>query len=235
MQSLLVVGAAPDSIGAAVAHEAQSQDYDVVTAGITGTEKLNLDLKYPQAVRSVVRDINPDHVVCTAGVNYDGSVLDKDWMPLADYSMHNNWFGPMELLHQWCEHQTSKFTKGADRSVRPDKVLHWVAISSNSAHVPRSRSASYCASKAALSMGVRCVAREMKNYPFAIYTYEPGWVNGTPMSQGVLGRLGRGVEPSRTPGQKHLSKEELARMIVSNLALGEALNGCSLRVDGGEV
>ena len=116
---------------------------------------------------------------------------------------------------------------------------HFVAISSNSAHIARSGSAPYCASKAALSMAIRAEARDLARsydlHTVIAYTYEPGWLEGTAMSNDVASRY-PGMQPHRMLGlDAGLPPSRLAGMIAYNLRhCGRELNGCVLRVDAGE-
>lgn len=213
---LLVVGARPGSLGAAVAKAGYHAGFEVTTAGNSygPGENLRMDLTQIFSTNKLVERHQWDHVVCTAGVNLEGERL--------AVHMEANFFGPMNLLDAWVrchEHVTI--------------VRHFVAISSNSAHIARSGSVGYCASKAALSMGIRCVARAQAQKPLAIYAYEPGWLSGTPMSQEVATRLSG---PShRIPSGESVDPAQLAEMIITNIVRGDkSLNGCTLRVDGGE-
>lgn len=246
MPNLLVVGARPGSIGATVATLAGRDGWNVRTAGIEG-EDVALDAVQMQQCRDLMLE-GWHAIVCTVGVNLpESGVSMAEWQRIGMQSMDTNYAAPMTLLGAWLEYWTypdmDAKTNGDEWEEPPallhtqaaGQTLHFAAISSNSAHVPRSFSAHYCASKAALSMGLRCVARQVADKPFAIYGYEPGWIADTPMSRDVLGRLGPGQNPSRTPGAKHLLKEELANMICTNLTMGQGLNGSLLRVDGGEV
>lgn len=204
------------------------------TAGITEEEHKLPDLTLNGSI-AYMHDFfvekRYDHVVCTVGVNTPGTITGGGWIGALDKQMRSNYLVPMILLGEWC------------RSWRDTEALqgqpphHYVAISSNSARIARGGSGGYCASKAALSMGLRCAARQMAHLPFAIYGYEPGWLADTPMSKAVQMRLlSKGVDQlHRIPSKAPIYVADLARMIVNNIQIGgRALNGCMIPVDGGE-
>lgn len=226
---LLVVGAQAGSLGAAVKQAAEEQEWEVHTAGITGEEN-SLDLvnsTRPQ-VEWLVRSVRPDHIVCTVGINHPRRAYQSTSMWYADH-FAVNCTGPMRLLDAWLAY-------GPDGDV---PWQHFVAISSNSAGIPRSDSAAYCASKAALSMALRVRARDCAGHklPVSVYGYEPGLLAGTPMTaesrerfNGPLTRMkGIGLEDG-------LSPHGLAGHIVRNIGFGgPELNGVLLRLDAGEI
>lgn len=243
--SLLVVGARPGSIGEVIAQRAEKEGFFVGTAGLSKHEHFPLDVQRSEMIRDVVHVQPWHHVICTAGVNLEGGVSGTGWLGQVANSHRVNFMGPLILLSEWCRYWRDILDVGENlpakevdvRAVIRPEYLHFAAISSNSAHIARSKSLGYCTSKAALSMAVRCVAREMATHPagFVIYGYEPGWVDATPMSDSVQNRLdARDVVPHRIPGARTLKKDRLAAMVVHNLMLGGSLNGCVLRVDGGE-
>lgn len=230
---LLVVGAQPNSLGAAIADTARDEPYgwEVVTAGRSRAEDYELDLVHytDRELQILVSRLAPDHIVCTAGINHPREAYSSQAYWMAEH-FNVNATGPMRLLNAWL--------KQYGRSDIPSP--HFVAISSNSAVIPRSSSAAYCASKAALSMGLRVAARDaaIMGYGVSIYGYEPGLLAGTPMTAEVAKRFpntpltrmrGAMVEHGLTPSG-------LAGHIVRNLAFGgPELNGCLLRLDAGEV
>lgn len=237
-KALLVLGAREGSIGHFVARQAANEwggDWSVTTAGPT-SESVNIDLTNPldeftkESINAIVALKPWRSVICTIGVNSEG-VLDGKGQALTalDNDFQINVLAPLAILERWLRYwETSD--EGATN-------LHFVVISSNSAHVPRSTGLPYNTTKAALSMAIRCVARDIgrRDPRISVYSYEPGWVSGTPMSRSIEGRLPAGMAPTRTPGNRMLTREDLAKMIVNNLELGHALNGSTIRVDGGEV
>lgn len=232
---VLVVGARPGSLGMHVANAVRSRGSVAVTAGISG-EELACDVLADGMANldALMEAIRPQHVVCTVGINAPeprtGWVDPTDW-----YRWHfeTNVTGPMRLLEAFSGW-------AVEQAAYPSAHLrHYVGISSNSATIPRSLSAAYCASKAALSMALRVKAREASggDKGFIVYGYEPGLLAGTPMTQktaddfpGKLHRMrGRALDPG-------VSTAALAAQIVSGLQVpGAALNGVLLRYDGGEL
>lgn len=225
---LLIIGARPQSLGAHVRSVAESATkLEVTTAGLHA-EDLKVDLTKVAEVQPLIWKHGPwDHVVCTAGINLSGTISGEGWLASLESQMRTNYYGPMILLSQW----TGYWRKhGMEEGV----TRHYVAVSSNSAQVARSTSGGYCASKAALSMGIRCAAREMAEHPLAIWAVEPGWLTDTPMSRSVQTRLGEQA-PHRIPSGESISPLSVAVQIVSGITrIGRALNGCILRIDGGE-
>lgn len=231
--TLLVVGARAGSLGAAIAEEWATYGQPVVTAGISGEEDRHLDLVRNSitAMSGLIREVQPVHVVCTVGINEPQEGVD----PLHWYRKHLevNAIGPLRLLDafaEWAQGQLSE-TSGP---------RHYVAISSNSAFLPRTASAAYCASKAALSQGIRVEGREAcgGDRGWVAYGYEPGLLAGTPMTadsearfSGALHRM-RGERVARG-----IAPEALAEVVVSNLRGlgGPMLNGTLVRFDGGEL
>jgi NAD(P)-dependent dehydrogenase (short-subunit alcohol dehydrogenase family) len=238
---LLVLGARPDSLGGAVADTATNAGYEVITAGISGEEfELDLHLANPDTILEVLQESMPQHVVCTVGVNMpqpEGEVELRDW-----YRWHfeANVIGPMRFLEEF-----ARWTAEGFDPYKPFSLRHFVAISSNSASIPRTNSAAYCASKAALSQALRVKAREASggDNGFIVYGYEPGWLANTPMSNNIEKRFeGRGTSirnMHRMRGEALAAGvyvNALAAQIVAGLLVpGAALNGATIRYDGGEL
>lgn len=228
---VLVIGARMGSLGMHIADYAAELGMQVVTAGISGENY------YYHVVDSTAQDflhmLQPDHIVYTAGINEPG------W----DYDRHFavNCTGAMKLLGAW---RTVQSELAQVVPVDPRRFNHYVAISSNSAHIARTNSGPYCASKAALSMAIRVAARELarENSQTIAYGYEPGLLAGTPMTTRTAARLGGPEDPfgpvlHRMPGVdgRGLDPVYLAGMVVRNLfSAGRQLNGCLLRIDAGE-
>lgn len=199
---------------------------DVVAAGLTPdtseapcVESYHMDIQVTAHIRQVLDKVQPSHIICTAGINEPQPFVSHDWSLFADRAWLVNAMGPLRLLHEWLSH-------------RPQG--QFIVVSSNSASIPRRQSAPYCMSKAALSMGIRCVARELGGTPL-VYGYEFGLLAGTPMTvqsgADFAGPLHRMVGV-RGEG---LSVSTAARHITDNLMHGsEELNGCLLRMDAGE-
>jgi NAD(P)-dependent dehydrogenase (short-subunit alcohol dehydrogenase family) len=239
VNKLLIVGARPLSLGMRVQRLARYEGFNADTAGIT-TENHTLDISDTDVVHKFMKEHMWDHVVCTVGVNMEGTVEGKGWIKALETQARTNYLGPMILLSEWARvwRDAIKEARAGQDYVPIGLVRHFVAISSNSAHIARANSGGYCASKAALSMGVRCAAREQASWPFSIYGYEPGWLEGTPMSEMVRTRLQHTdvrAATHRIPGGRGINPDVLAALIVHNIKTSEkALNGCMIRTDGGE-
>jgi NAD(P)-dependent dehydrogenase (short-subunit alcohol dehydrogenase family) len=218
-KTLLIWGARKKSIGDACAKMWRDMfDGHVVTAGISGQEDFLVNTSDDEEVRAMYQKVNPDHVLCTIGRNESleeyGGPLEGWLQDLFDANVTT----PMSLLSTWLE-------------CDPPKGGHYVVISSNSAHIPRSQSMAYCATKAALSMAVRCAARDLQKADFdlTVYGWEPGLVKGTPMSDGKGGTRMLGLPQG-------ISRRSLAHQIVGALAFGGAeYSGTLIRLDNGEV
>jgi len=243
---MLVVGARKGSLGHWVKAIALERGWDAYSAGVSGEEDFKLDVANHADVYAM---FGPEDnglpewhsVVCTAGVNYEGSVQDQSIRGKLDQSFLINATGPLHLLHVWAEwwlyhlDETFMLTDENTGQQIPAFPLHFVGVSSNSAHVARSQSLAYCASKAALSMGIRCAARDLASTWLNVWGVEPGWLSGTPMSKEVNQRFGMGVPRHRIPGDRTVDPSALAHMIVRNINNWySSLNGCMLRLDGGE-
>lgn len=226
-ERLLVIGAKPGSLGEAIADHAT--EWEVFRAGVSG-EPYYVNANQPSSFREFINTYGiPDSIVCTAGTNLESSILGDVEHAMATQFVHNA-MGPLSILSEWL--------KGLGKPLPEMYGNHFVAISSNSANIARSASLGYCASKAALSMALRCAAREVAKTGLSIYAYEPGWIDGTPMSVDVQDRLDQkdfGAKPHRIPSGNGISADVLGRMIINNLKdHSGSLNGCLIRVDGGE-
>lgn len=235
MKSLLVVGVRPGSLGAAVAEAGEEQGWEVTTAGIKG-EDVYLDLTLPGTVKRFMFLNDFNGVVCTAGINPDSKVGAINFSRSLREALEVNTLGPLCLAESWVDTWRDKFknySRGPEEEYA-ETTFTFAAVSSNSAHIARSRSTAYCASKAALSMGLRCLARAVAEEPFTVMGWEPGWLAGTTMSKQVMERLQVGVPPHRIPGNREIYVPGLAHAIVTGLVGGNSLNGCMIRIDGGE-
>jgi NAD(P)-dependent dehydrogenase (short-subunit alcohol dehydrogenase family) len=230
MSTVLVVGARPGSLGDVIRKELAAQGFRVEVGGIT-RERHTIDLMRSSfaEIARLLQYIDPKHIICTAGVNEPTDSIND---PAKWYAKHFavNVTGPMRLLEGWR-------ALGAGREGVQES--HFVAISSNSARVPRTGSAAYCASKAALSMALRCVAREVSADPssrLSVYGYEPGLVAGTPMTEQTASRYPRQALTRMRPAElsEGVSAGALARLVVAGLRAGRAMNGLLVPFDADE-
>lgn len=192
----------------------------VFTAGMSVHEDFQLNVQEPGSVREVLDRVRPRDIVVTAGINIGEPIGSDSYSAASIRSIGVNFVGVMEVLNQWMK-------------LGPDQDGAFVAISSNSSHIARRGSTAYCASKAALSMAIRCAAREIGGRPL-VYAYEFGLLMGTPMTQGTEARFG----PSQTRmvgAEKGLDVLAAAKAISNNLvAPWHGLNGALIRLDAGE-
>lgn len=213
--TLLVIGCKPGSLGDHITSYARERGEEVLTAGISGKEDLTCHLEFPASIAQAIETASPNSIICTAGVNPQGDASGR-------FAMEVNYFGVMNVLDYWLP----RFANGGQ----------FVAISSNSAHIARTQSRGYCTSKAALSMGIRVSARENAARDALIYAWEFGLLEGTPMTEQVARRLGRSTGLTRMPGHpRGQSVAGAARLVVdAYIGADTALNGCTLRLDGGD-
>lgn len=224
---VLVFGARKDSLGDAVMSEAASAGYGVTSAGPNG-EDYHYHSDEDNAA-GLLEIVNPEVVVWTVGINSNASM---------ERHLYVNCVLPLRLIDSWL---VSLRTGGIPN---PNQPRQFIGISSNSAHIARTGSVEYCASKAAFSMGLRVKGREIARSwkHMSVYGYEPGLLAGTPMTRDTAARLSSmGYELGdqylhRMPGigPDGLDRYDLASMIVANLGNARSLNGCMLRVDAGE-
>ena len=231
MSKLLVIGARKDSLGESVAHQARGRWKEVITAGISGDEDLPLDATSSGQAWGIMSIHKPDDVVCTVGINEQCEVDDRNIYNQMMAHFDVNCAGVINLLGSWVNNRP-------EPDPQRDLLCRFVAVSSNSARIPRRRSAPYCASKAALSMAIQVAAREFAELApiqTSIYGYEFGYIDGTPMSQEMPSD---GRAPHRIPGSRSLAVYDAADIIISGLqdtALSYYANGNMIRIDGGEL
>jgi NAD(P)-dependent dehydrogenase (short-subunit alcohol dehydrogenase family) len=222
---VLIVGARPDSLGAAVRDSLQGNGLRAVTAGMWGEEK-HLDVTDPDNVHDIMMRVRPRQVVVTAGINRSFSLRADGARGAWHEHMAVNFIGVMTVLQEWLAMRSE---------VGGMKNGQFVAISSNSAHIARRGSLAYCASKAALSMGLRCAARETSEEGVLVYGYEPGLLAGTPMTAQAAQDFPGPLHRMPGVGQLGLSTRDFASLIASNLMHPtQALHGTMLRLDAGE-
>lgn len=220
-ETLLIIGAREKSLGDRVHVAAFRAGWDVITAGISGEEMIPCDITDEESLKELFSSVTVNHVLVTAGVNdRDNSLGDRN-MILRHLDV--NCAAVIDVLYHWTA--SPKFITGF--------VSHFVAISSNSARIARSNSTAYCASKAALSMALRCEARTRRGTP-VVYGWELGLLKGTPMTEQTEKRFG--PVQTRMPGlEDGLDTELVARHIFETIRYGgRGVNGCLFRLDGGE-
>jgi len=220
-ESLLILGARGKSLGDEVLLAATREGWDVVTAGVSGEEMETCDITDEDDVDGLLKSVNPRHVLVTVGIN-EGD-LTHGYQNLLLRHLDVNCAAVMNVLDRWSK--TPGFSEY--------QLRHFVAISSNSAHIARTNSTAYCASKAALSMALRCEARTRKGHP-VVYGWELGLLKGTPMTRETEQRFGS--SQTRMPGlPEGLDTGYAALQVFKFLQFGgRGINGCLFRLDGGE-
>jgi NAD(P)-dependent dehydrogenase (short-subunit alcohol dehydrogenase family) len=232
-RTVLVVGTRPGSLGEAIYLSLKAQGIDAIRADrpMEGLDSAvyRCDVLDRTDTRKMLRVLRPTDVVCCVGINLPD---DPMLLPALSGQFQVNTYGPVQLLMEALEYWDDE--PGVHIDVPTG--ANFVAISSNSAHIARSQSTGYCASKAALSMALRCIARNHGGRDgYCIWGYEPGWINGTPMSDDVMDRLGEYGRTHRIPGGDGLDKWVLADKIAHDLIYAQhGFNGCMFRIDGGE-
>lgn len=235
---ILVAGVSEGNLGFEIAHEVNyftnssrpiqmwglDHHRDVPIGGFpSGSSYQQKDLRVRK--QDLLRDLyGVSDVFCAIGVNDPDA--SREWI------ISINYVAIMNLMEMWLH------TRALANRSGEDFFGQFVVVSSNSAHVARSGSEAYCASKAAISMGVRCMARGVATSDLGgkaiVYGWEPGFIADTPMSV-KTGEQFPGVPLHRIPGGNPLSRTSLAKLMASTWALRDAsLNGCLLRIDGGE-
>lgn len=243
--SLLIVGVKEGGIGHAVWKRATDYaDEEMKVHGadlgdvVSEATCTNFDIRSANDRRCIMSKHEPCHVLVTTGINLYGmeDYSDPEWEKHFMEMLHVNTVGVLALAREWSDRMVGFERDG----IYSHMGWHFAAISSNSAHIARSMSAMYCASKAALSMGMRCLARDAarQGEHQALYVYEPGWVNGTPMSVTISGSEDNERQNARfhrIPSQLGLNKNDLAKVIMDNFTNGwNIMNGACIRLDGGE-
>lgn len=247
---LLIIGAAPHSLGEAVATVARTGVWSfekVATAGITPAseniphgvyEDYKLDVRNSGSINEILGAVCPDIVVCTVGINEPSSIESSYLGLVLQEAFSINVIGVLEVLRHFMKRPGSGYWNDGNGGTSKK----FVAISSNSARIPRRRSLAYCASKAALSMALRVAARELAGAEPScqVWGYEPGLLAGTPMTTATEQFFGEGDPETvlhRMPGfpAGGLNPVQLAQQIVNDVAnYTPALNGVMIPFDGGE-
>lgn len=229
-RKLLIIGARTGGLGAHMAEEARQLeprwgDGRVVTAGVSGDEDTYVDITDATTWTTLILNGQFTDVVCTVGVN--------DPQFGFDWHLKVNASGPLQFCDWWAFECAKQIEEGIP--------FNFVGISSNSAHVPRSPSAPYCASKAALSMGLRTLGRKYARQTggqVRIWGYEPGWLEGTPMSKDSAEALSDGFSPHRIPAgyDAGINPKLLCSKILDDMIIYSEMLQCTMqRIDMGDM
>jgi NAD(P)-dependent dehydrogenase (short-subunit alcohol dehydrogenase family) len=198
-----------------------------VTAGI-GDEEEKMDVRRGALVKEVLNAVCPDIVLCTVGINEPAGITTSALGLVLEQSFHVNTIGVLTVLHHFLHAPVSGHWEGLP-------LKKFVAISSNSARIARRRSLAYCASKAALSMGLRVAAREIAGGDACLWGYEPGLLADTPMTNAVATTHDGPLHRMPGVGPAGLAVGPLAAKIVHDVATaGPGYHGLLIPYDAGE-
>lgn len=204
-------------------------------ADLIKTDKRVCDVTSLVDVHDKVRSMKPTHVVYSAGItrlDWISQYHPQDFVNM----LQVNVIGFANVMNALAIRETRW------PSVTPPSV---VAISSDAANRPMRTSLAYCASKAALDMAIRVAARELAPKGWRVNGVAPGKVADTPMTDYVDRRVleVRGwtkefadsyeKSSSNLPGQRPVTKEEVAEVVRAVLFGPPALNGVIVPVNGG--
>jgi len=131
---------------------------------------------------------------------------------------------------------------GAHVAMYPESELRVAVVVSDAAEKPMRTSTAYCASKAALAMSVKTLARELA--PAAIIVgVSPGVVEGTGMTRQLEEDIpatrnwtkdqARAYENSGSVLGRRITQDEVAEALMFALRGPEALNGSIITLNGG--
>lgn len=221
---LWVIGT-DSGLGSHIAAMAGPDGWEVIA-----TTREQCDVRDGSDIRGIIKAHGPfDGVVYCAGVN------------------HLAWSQDIEERHIWDTFDVN--VAGFIRVVRSlaqiqrDRPTSLVAISSDAAHTPMRTSTAYCASKAALSMAVRCVAREHAP-TWRVNAIQPAAIAGTEMSRYVDQTVpelrnwspneAADRELSSSPMGRRATMGEVAALTLSVLAGPEYLTGSLIDITGGK-
>lgn len=225
-RALVIGGATPDSIGAAIAERLLELGLIVTVPNQWDLDVRKDATQYPFAEN--VRTWSPDYVVYSAGIN------ELDWI----YHLSQKTFEDIMEVNVW---GFINVIKGLQLTGRAYSVL---AVTSDAAVRPMRTSIAYCASKAALNMAIRVASRELAQDGWRINGIAPGKVEGTAMTRYVDERVVeiRGWTPefadhyevSNSPIKRPVTTREVA-LVAADVLLSDSLawTGDIISVNGG--
>ena len=241
----LVVGAGTKgNIGYATAEKLRSEGYSVIISDIKFDHdyftQLTTDITSEQEVAGLIKAIKNnfgklDLIVNSSGVNILG--------PITDYSLEDfNKTIAVNLTSNFLLLQNYVNEFGGDGLYKK-----FVAITSDTAMIPKSSSFAYGASKAGANQFLRCTARELNKYhedPWLITGLALGRVM-TPMDNQTIEDLmdqrnitreeAEGMLSANIPMGRGLAVEEVADWVHFLATKGEFASGNIIRLDGGQV
>jgi NAD(P)-dependent dehydrogenase (short-subunit alcohol dehydrogenase family) len=186
------------------------------------------DVRQPDQVYEKVFSFRPTHLVYSAGINNLQWIKDSTPEEFGQL-LAVNVIGFQTVLSAMLK-----------VGIRGASV---VAISSDAASRPMRTSLMYCASKAALTMAVRCAARELASYGWRVNSVSPGKVADTGMTSYVDSRVpglrgwtpeyASAYEANSSPLGRPLTKEEVAWTVLDVLFGVNGLTGADIVINGG--
>lgn len=192
--------------------------------------RLALDVTNRTSIKAVMLREGPfSDIVYSAGINQLGWVGDRQ-------------IG-LKMVDQF-DTNCAGFVSVISEHLRcwPEQATSAVAVSSDAGGIPMRGSVAYCASKAALNMAVRVMARELAPL-YRINAISPGMVEDTPMTDYIDQTIPafRGWTPDQalnyerqgTPTRRRATREEVAEAIVWALLGPEQMTGTIIDVNGG--
>jgi NAD(P)-dependent dehydrogenase (short-subunit alcohol dehydrogenase family) len=192
--------------------------------------KEEMDVISDTDVSIYIRTHGPySHIVYSAGANQLAWVSDKaiDFIMLDLYDV--NCAGFVMTISKHLYHF-------------PESPMSVVAVSSDAGRIPMRGSVAYCASKAALNMAVKVLARELAPI-HRINAVAPGMVDDTLMTEYIDRTLpdfrgwtvehAHDYEIQNTPTRRRATRQEVADTIVWVLTGPAQMTGAIVEINGG--
>lgn len=189
-----------------------------------------LDVTSFAMVNGYLKELQPTHILYSAGVNY------LEWIGKLDYA---------EIAHLF-DVNVQGFIRVIDAMWRHNSEMRGVstvAITSDAAWRPMRTSIGYCASKAALEMAIRVASRELAPSGWRVNGVAPGKVSNTRMTDYVDARVQeiRGwtaeyaeeYERASSAIGRPVAPIEVAEVVWSVLTGPNAMTGEIVAVNGG--
>ncbi|WMI33153.1 oxidoreductase [Microbacterium phage RikSengupta] len=189
-----------------------------------------LDVRDQASIDTYMMNFGPfDEIVYSAGVSQLKWIQDLNWRDI-DKVLDVNVAGTILVAT-------------AHSKLFPEHPgVRYAVIVSDAAHTPMRGSISYCVSKAAAEMAVRCMARELAP-SWTVVGISPGVVEGTAMTEALAKEIpefrGWTEDQAREyegtpPIGRRVTKREVAETVLFALTGPQALNGSILTINGGK-
>lgn len=190
----------------------------------------NLNVTDRIGVMNYVREHGPfSHIVYSAGINNLQWIESYGIDNTMEKSFAVNCTGFVSIISQHIQ-------------AFPSARMSAVAVSSDAGRIPMRGSVAYCASKSALDMAVKVMARELAPL-HRINAIAPGMVDGTPMTEyidrtipefrGWTKEAALAYEKQNTPTGRRATMEEVAETIAWVLFGPEQMTGAVIDITGG--